>query len=265
MNANDCRAALDQAHPIAQRLADALAAGGPAEVLVACRTAITEFIGCDDVLLTQLDVQHDKDSFVAAGETLATEPELTCELIAYGAEHPVVRSYMTLHDDGRPRRASDVADPISWHRYLATARAFREHGGTHQLSMVVSLNERQGRGWILTRGTRDFTEAELQRAGLLLPALTVIDRLCRPSPPSDVVLTAREVELLHLLAGGLSARLMSRRLGISERTVTKHLEHLYRKLGTRDRVSTINAGQRHGLLGPHAGPVGRSAPHADPP
>ncbi|MFJ4184935.1 LuxR C-terminal-related transcriptional regulator [Kitasatospora sp. NPDC089509] len=31
-----------------------------------------------------------------------------------------------------------------------------------------------------------------------------------------------------------------RRLGIATRTANKHIEHIYRKLGTRDRVSTLN-------------------------
>lgn len=41
---------------------------------------------------------------------------------------------------------------------------------------------------------------------------------------------------------------IGRRLGISERTVHKHIANVYRKLGTRDRVSTVLRAQRLGLV-----------------
>jgi len=240
---------LEGAHPIAQRLAGVLDAETPVDVLIACRAAIAEVIGCDQVLLTQLHVDDANRTFVAAGVALAQHPGLTRELVDCGVAHPVVSSYLRLGDDGSPRRASDVADRTTWAGHVARSAAFRECGGTHQLSMVVSLSAKQGRGWILTRGARDFSNVDVQRAGLLLPALTVIDRLCEPQPSSYTpLLTAREHQVLRLIAGGLSARVIARHLGISDRTVTKHCEHLYRKLGASDRVSAINAARRLGLL-----------------
>ncbi|WP_030379132.1 MULTISPECIES: helix-turn-helix transcriptional regulator [unclassified Streptomyces] len=61
-------------------------------------------------------------------------------------------------------------------------------------------------------------------------------------------LTPREVTVLLLLAEALTADAIGRRLGISPRTVHKHVENLYRKLGTRDRVDTVLRAQRLGLL-----------------
>ncbi|HEX4703720.1 MAG TPA: helix-turn-helix transcriptional regulator [Pseudonocardiaceae bacterium] len=55
----------------------------------------------------------------------------------------------------------------------------------------------------------------------------------------QVRLTPRESEVLDLLCTGLSAAVISRRLGLSPRTVTKHQERLYRKLGTSDRLNTV--------------------------
>ena len=46
--------------------------------------------------------------------------------------------------------------------------------------------------------------------------------------------------MLELVATGASAILVARTLGISERTVRKHLEHLYAKLGVHDRLSAVN-------------------------
>ena len=49
-------------------------------------------------------------------------------------------------------------------------------------------------------------------------------------------LTAREAEVLELVAGGGSNREIARRLFISEPTVKVHLRHIYEKLGVRNRA-----------------------------
>lgn len=69
----------------------------------------------------------------------------------------------------------------------------------------------------------------------------------RAAPPE---LTGRQREVLHLLADGLTVRAIARRLRLSPRTVGKHLEHVYRRLGTSDRLTTVLRAQRHGLLCP---------------
>ena len=70
----------------------------------------------------------------------------------------------------------------------------------------------------------------------------------RRVPAADVRLTPRESEVLRLLCDGLSAAGIAGRLGVSPRTVTKHQERLYRKLGTCDRLSTVLHAQRLGLV-----------------
>ena len=66
--------------------------------------------------------------------------------------------------------------------------------------------------------------------------------------PEVVELTRRELAVLHLLVEGCTAVAMAHRLGISVRTVQKHLEHVYRKLGVGDRLSAVLTAQRVGLL-----------------
>ncbi|WP_157767736.1 helix-turn-helix transcriptional regulator [Actinosynnema pretiosum] len=62
-------------------------------------------------------------------------------------------------------------------------------------------------------------------------------------------LTQRERTVLVVLAEGLTADAIARRLDISPRTVHRHLQHLYRKLGTTDRLATVLRAQELGLLG----------------
>jgi DNA-binding CsgD family transcriptional regulator len=54
--------------------------------------------------------------------------------------------------------------------------------------------------------------------------------------------------MLRLLAEGLTAESIGRRLGVSRHTVRKHLEHVYRKLGVTDRLVAVREARAQGLL-----------------
>ncbi|MCW2998975.1 MAG: hypothetical protein JWN65_2524 [Solirubrobacterales bacterium] len=60
--------------------------------------------------------------------------------------------------------------------------------------------------------------------------------------------TARELEVLQLAATGLSGPAIAQRLFVSPATVKSHLEHIYAKLGTRDRASAVAHALREGLI-----------------
>jgi HD-GYP domain-containing protein (c-di-GMP phosphodiesterase class II) len=62
-------------------------------------------------------------------------------------------------------------------------------------------------------------------------------------------LSEREVEVLRLLAGGLSTREVADRLAITEKTVRHHVEHIYDKLGVSTRAAAVVAAIGEGRLG----------------
>ncbi|MCP2343818.1 response regulator [Actinomadura rupiterrae] len=66
--------------------------------------------------------------------------------------------------------------------------------------------------------------------------------------PSDQALSARERQVLELVASGATNRDAARELFVSEATVKTHLLHIYGKLGVRDRASAVAEGYRRGLL-----------------
>jgi two-component system, NarL family, nitrate/nitrite response regulator NarL len=62
-------------------------------------------------------------------------------------------------------------------------------------------------------------------------------------------LSARELEILGMLAGGASAPDIAATLYLSTSTVKTYLHHLYEKLGVSDRAAAVAVGLRRGLIG----------------
>jgi HD-GYP domain-containing protein (c-di-GMP phosphodiesterase class II) len=62
-------------------------------------------------------------------------------------------------------------------------------------------------------------------------------------------LTVREVEVLALVARGLANKEIARRLGITPKTVSNHLEHIYAKLDVGSRAAATLYATQHGLVG----------------
>ena len=63
-------------------------------------------------------------------------------------------------------------------------------------------------------------------------------------------LTAREVEILRLLAAGRSNRAIADELVLSVYTVERHVANVYAKIGVHTRVEAAAYALRHGLLSP---------------
>lgn len=59
------------------------------------------------------------------------------------------------------------------------------------------------------------------------------------SPPAENELTVRELEVMHLVARGLTNRAIGRWLGITETTVARHLANVYLKLDARGRIDAL--------------------------
>jgi len=171
--------------------------------------------------------------------------------------HPLTRGHRR-PGGSAPLRLSDVASP----REIRRSRS--ELGMPHVLTIPLTVTPRHLCAVALMRSGPDFPDRDLQLAGQIQPVLGGIYALRnrmgphQPSPPgpppwpcdadAGVPVTSRELAVLDLMADGLIAAAIARQLGISPRTVSKHIENIYRKLGTHDRTSAVLRGQAMGLL-----------------
>ncbi len=109
---------------------------------------------------------------------------------------------------------------------------------------------------VLNRHGLDFSERDRERLELVRPHLAFLYRYARKGvatlsaesalpgsvPASDVSppgLTLREGEVMHWLACGKTDAEIAALLSISPRTVQKHLEHIYVKLGVETRTAAV--------------------------
>jgi DNA-binding NarL/FixJ family response regulator len=74
----------------------------------------------------------------------------------------------------------------------------------------------------------------------------------QPTPPPTSLpdeLTPREAEVLSMIARGLSNREIATTLVVSEATIKTHINHVFAKIGARDRAQAVHYAYTHGLAG----------------
>ena len=74
------------------------------------------------------------------------------------------------------------------------------------------------------------------------------ERASQREEPEGRKLSARETEILQLIAKGVSNSEAATMLTLSKATIRTHLEHIYRKLEVTNRVEAVTEGLRKGLI-----------------
>jgi DNA-binding CsgD family transcriptional regulator len=103
-------------------------------------------------------------------------------------------------------------------------------------------------------GDHDGAEMELDAARRLfgqlaaMPDLARLEALSPEGAGGTGGLTARELQVLRLVATGATNRAIAADLFVSERTVDRHLSNIYAKLGVSSRAAATAYAYRHGLI-----------------
>ena len=156
----------------------------------------------------------------------------------------------------QPMQTADVPSAVAGPENV---RWWSEVGGAmgspDQLSLPLHVRSSGSTAFVIGREDA-YSRSEMRMAGLVWRLLIGLDRQVRAisgsrldaAPAQDFRLTARELSVLGLLADGLTAAAIGRRLGVRDRTAHKHLEHIYAKLGVRDRLSAVLRAREAGIL-----------------
>jgi two-component system, NarL family, nitrate/nitrite response regulator NarL len=114
---------------------------------------------------------------------------------------------------------------------------------TFSEAALVSAARSAGAVAFVSKETEAARLASLIRKLCQDPNLTVF-----PAGPELPALTKRELEVLALLASGLTNKEMARTINLSPETVKDHLENLYRKLDAQDRMGALGKARELGMI-----------------
>ena len=122
---------------------------------------------------------------------------------------------------------------------------------------IVHAVEAGASGYLLKDATPEELAAAIRAAAggetVLPPAIVakLVNHLRTPAPVTQDVLTAREIQVLRLVARGLTNADIGRELHIGETTVKTHLVRMFAKLDVGDRTAAVTVAMQRGLL-PHS-------------
>jgi DNA-binding NarL/FixJ family response regulator len=133
----------------------------------------------------------------------------------------------------------------------SAARWWREIEAPHTvatLSVLIALACR-------SLGDEEAAQLELESARTTFahlgarPDLHRVERLMHPAQPVGLHgLSAREIEVLRLIAAGKTNHAIATELFLSERTVHRHVSNIFDKLGVHSRTAAVSYGIRHHLV-----------------
>jgi NarL family two-component system response regulator YdfI len=179
------------------------------------------------------------------------------------------RGGAALAGDIETARPDVVLLELGWGRDDLDWQALPHDELTHTPALVVLSDDPQGawitdalRGGVHAVLPRDATADEIRAtiqaaaAGLVVMPASTLNRFlaAQPTPtrtPSTLTgqtLTAREIEVLRMLAEGLGNKMIARKLGISDHTVKFHVGSILTKLNAGSRTEAVTIGARQGLI-----------------
>jgi DNA-binding CsgD family transcriptional regulator len=165
-----------------------------------------------------------------------------------GWEELFWRSYWEGETCCRPQVTGDYQSVWKVSDYLSTQQLansivgewFRVLGVRHEIAVPLPVRGAEDRRMLLFRSEgRDFTERERLLLTMLRPHFVEVLRAHERRRAGVPDLTARQLQLLQLVADGHSNTQIARRLFVAEGTVRKHLENIYERLGVTSRTAAV--------------------------
>ena len=164
-----------------------------------------------------------------------------------------------------PMKVTDLVSDREWRNSAPYERMRFLTGGTHHMVLQIPRSAPYNETVSIVRADRDFDAGEMIRAErlqsviqLAIPHLRHVERRQQRWGPlvehemamaaAAVGVTHRERAVLDLLDSGAASETIAMRLAISPRTVHKHQQNIYRKLGVTNARNAVLRAHRLGLL-----------------
>ena len=243
-------------HAFALRLLARLeqAATDPGRFAAEAVAAVTEFVASELTTLSVCDLVTGQRRVVGMPAGALSGADLA-SFDRHFFEHPLVRRHGL---DAAPGtwRISDSWSRRQFRDSAVFAEYYRRVGLDHAAAVPLWMDGRTLVSLVLNRRGQDFSERDRERLELLRPHLAFLYRVAcghaaaagrdaeqslvpQCASPWPAGLTPREREVLHWLAHGKTDADIAALLGTSPRTVHKHLEHVYVKLGVETRTAAV--------------------------
>lgn len=168
----------------------------------------------------------------------------------YFYAHPLVREHGR-NVNAVTKRISDLVSTSAFQHTPLYNDYYRACGIDHVMAVPIHVDRRFLVSFVLNRSKRDFGDRDRDRLDILRPHLANLYRLSvaadraaeapahadRSVQLAELPLTPREREVLDWVSAGKTNRDIAAILDASHRTVEKHLERIYEKLGVETRTA----------------------------
>lgn len=194
--------------------------------------------------LSVCDLASGRREVVACPAGRLGEADRTC-FDRFFFEHPLVRYHAFIRGPGAHR----ISDSVPFGRFRHGAlysEYYRRIGIDHAMALPLHVDDRTLVSFVLNRRRRDFSERDREVLDLAGTTLAALYRRFRPVAREGAAqaslaarLTAREREVMRWLSAGKTDRDIGAIVGCSHRTVQKHLQRIYDKLGVETRTAAV--------------------------
>jgi DNA-binding CsgD family transcriptional regulator len=163
----------------------------------------------------------------------------------YFYDHPLVREHGR-NPAAVTRRIEDLLPGSAFQRTPLFNDYYRAIRIDHVMAVPIHVDRHVLVSFVVNRSKRGFSDRDRERVELIRPHLGHLYRLSAHTAHNDeslaeieTPLTARERDVLSWLGAGKTDKDIAAILAISPRTVQKHLQRIYEKLGVETRTAAV--------------------------
>lgn len=212
-------------------------------------SALPSLVASEITTLSVCDLRSGRRQVIASPGCAIGDAERAC-FDRYFAVHPLVR-YHAFERGERVHRISDSQSNACFRETALYDEYYRRIGIDHVMALPIQVDSNVLVSFVLNRSRRDFSDRDRAVLDLVRVNLAQMYRhacaleTLRESSGAALrdsmaaTLTARECDVLRWVRAGKTDRDIGTLLGCSHRTVQKHLQRVYTKLGVETRTAAV--------------------------